>query len=121
MEKKKIIKIGLIVLAIVVIGVVTFKIFTTKQTISIDIASTNISYTYGPNGISESTLSVNDTLKVKILPEKVKNVKCYSSDEKIIKFDSDNIATALSGGSAQIYCKTWNSKSNVIDIVVKGA
>lgn len=123
MEKektKKIIIVVSIILVIAAIGVIIYKTLTKKQEIYIDIASTDVSYIYGPSGMSATTLSVNDNLKLKIISENDKKVKCYSSDENVIKFDSQNIARALSNGSAKIYCKIKNSKSNVIDVIVGG-
>lgn len=117
---KKIIIISLIIIILIIITIFFYKMNTKNYDISIEIASDNISYTYGPNNQSDATVSVNGEIKLNILSDNANKAKCYSSNENIMIFNSKNIATAISKGKTEIYCKIGNTKSNIINVVVGG-
>lgn len=117
---KKIILIIVSVIALVIIGILIYLFFIKSYNISIEVAASNknISYTYGPNGETKMIIPKNNTAKLKIITENQKNAKCYSTDESILKVEND-IITAINSGSAEVYCKLRNTKSNSISITVE--
>lgn len=117
LTRKKIISI-FVVIMLIIISIILINFFTKTTNISIEIASTNISYTYGPNSSTSSNIKIGDEIKLKILAQNALNIKCYSSNENVIVFKEKNIAYAKSNGVAQLYCKSGNQKSNIINVSV---
>lgn len=114
-------KVLIIILAIVAI-IFVVKFFVSNNNLSIDISSTNVNYSYSPNGQTTVKLKVNDEAKLKIITKSSKKglVKCYSDNKDIIKFDSKDTFKAINSGEAEIYCKLLNTKSNIIKVKVGG-
>lgn len=117
---KKIICFVLILLALIFSSVFIYKIVTKKYNVYIEVASKDKSYTYGPNGSSTLNMVLGEDLDILIISDNNKKVKCYSSDESIISFSSFNTLKAVNNGTASIYCKLKNTKSNEIEIIVGG-
>lgn len=118
LTKKQLIKIIIIIIAII-LSILLIKELTKKVNITIDIASTNVAYTYGPNTSTSSNVKVGEEIDMKIITDSKREVKCYSTNESVIQIMNNSKVKANQSGFAQIYCKIGNSKSNVIDVKVE--
>ncbi len=120
LDKKKIIIIGISIVTITIISILIYLFFIKSYDISIEVAASNkkIGYIYGPNKETRMTIPKNSNAKLKIITEKQKKAKCYSTNEEILKVEND-VITTINSGSAEVYCKLRNSKSNSILITVQ--
>ena len=116
-NKKKILILAALV-AITIAIIIIFNFMNKKDELYIEIASTDIGYSYGPNNQTEALTKINDEIKLNIISNKKDKVKCYSTDENVVSINVKNIGTALSNGSTDIYCKVGNTKSNIINVKV---
>ena len=118
-NKKKILFIIGIILIVGLIAFLLFKYFYKENNIYIELPSTDVSYTFGPGGSTSTTFDVNKTVKLVIETNVSKNkVKCYSSNDEIVKVNDDNSLLGLKKGLAKVYCKVGKTKSNTIEVKV---
>lgn len=118
-EKNKVVVIATLIVILLLIGIISYLLLRkSDDTLSIEMVSDKVEYTYGPGGYTESKVKVGDTLKIKILSDKELGVKCYSSNENILKFKDKTSVEVLSKGNASIYCEKGDLTSNRILVEV---
>jgi len=120
-SKNKLTKIIIIscIIVLLILGIIIYKKLNVKEDIYIEIASKNVSYTYGPNNNTIVKVKNNDTFNINILSNKKNKVKCYSKDENILTINKTSVIPK-NNGTTEIYCKLGKSISNSITINVGG-
>lgn len=121
-EKKKLIIILSVILIVGIVSVLIYNYFNSNNGISIEVASTNVNYIYGPSGETTIKLKENDKVDLKIIVESSKTgrVKCFTTNDKVAQFIDDNTLKAISHGSVGVYCELFNNKSNYINVIIGG-
>lgn len=118
-KNKKIIFIVSTILIILLVAFLLFKYFYKESEIYIELPTSDISYSFGPGGTTSTKFEVNKKVNLVIETNISKDkIKCYSSNEKIVKVDDNTSITALKNGLVEVYCKAGNTKSNIIEVRV---
>ena len=119
---KKKVKISLILLIIGTLLFFVVNYFFTNNNISIEVASNDYNYIYGPNGETILKIGSNDIVDLKLLASdsKINMAKCYSTNEDIIEFLDKDSFQAIGTGTVEIYCKILNKESNYIKVFIGG-
>ena len=117
-QKKILFILILFILLLFIIFIV--KYFNSNNGLSIEIASNNVNYIYGPNNSTLLKVGVNESVDLKVLTVKGKEskVKCYSSDNELVSFIDSNSFKTLKEGETEIHCKLVNNVSNKISLVI---
>ena len=119
-NRKKYIIAGICLLLIIIVCLL-IKFFA-NNTLTIDIASQNVGYMYGPSGETVVKAKVGDVIDLKVITESLKEgmVKCEVTNNQVAKFEDKDTFKATHSGETEIYCELFNTKSNVIKVVIGG-
>lgn len=111
----------IIAIIVLVLGLI-IAFFVNNNSVSIEVASTDVNYIYGPSAETILKVKTGQEVKLKILTTGSKKgiTKCYSSNKDLVKFNSSNTFTALNTGETEVYCKLVNKESNRIKVVIGG-
>ena len=112
-------KVLLIIVLIFIMCLGGFIVFS-KNNVYIEIASDDILYTFAPNAQTIVKIKVGDKVDLNVITSSIKKhfVKCYSTNETLIEFDTNSSFKALSEGETTVYCDLFNSHSNYMNVKI---
>ena len=117
-ERKKIIILIFTIVFCFILLLIIINFLNKNNTVSIEIVSDNVSYSYGPNGTTIVNVNRGETVNLAFVVDPTKSmlVKCFSNNENLIYFQNKDSFVAINSGKTEVYCKLLNEKSNIVNV-----